>query len=395
MLSVDEALARILALMTPTSTESVPLLQAAGRVLAAPAAAQRTQPPFAASAMDGYAVLGVEARPGARFRVIGEAQAGRRFDGGIAAGETVRIFTGAPLPAGADRVVIQEDAARDGGVITLREALDSQTYVRPAGTDFLQGDRLEAPRRLSPQDVALLAAMNLPRIETRRRPSVALIPTGDELVEPGETPGPDQIVSSNAYGLAGLLAAQGAEPHLLPIARDDAESLRRAFDAAQNADLIVTLGGASVGDHDLVRHVAGEEGLSLDFYRVAMRPGKPLMAGRLHGTPMVGLPGNPVSAIVCGHVFLRPAVDALLGLPAGPLPRETARLSEPIGANGPREHYARAVLREGAAGETLVQVAARQDSSLLSVLSQAQALCILPPNLPAQAAGAEVSIIRM
>ncbi|MEM1313109.1 MAG: gephyrin-like molybdotransferase Glp [Pseudomonadota bacterium] len=395
MLSVEEALARILALMSPTTPETAPLLAAAGRVLAEPALARRTQPPFPASAMDGYAVRGDDVRPGAVFRVIGEAQAGRRHDGPVGPGEAVRIFTGAPVPEGADRIVIQEDAERASDVVTLKANLDPQAYIRPAGTDFAVGETLSAPRRLTPQDVALLAAMNLPQVPVRRRPIVALIPTGDELVEPGETPGPDQIVSSNAYGLAGVLAAQGAEPRLMPIARDDPASLRAAFDAAQGADLIVTLGGASVGDHDLVRQVAGDQGLALDFYRVAMRPGKPLMAGRLGATPMVGLPGNPVSAIVCGHVFLRPAVDALLGLPAAALPRERARLARPLAANGPREHYARAALQLGPDGVLGVDVAERQDSSLLSVLSRANALAVIPPRHPAQPAGAEISVIRI
>lgn len=395
LLAVETALDRILALMAPGPIESVPLLAAAGRVLAEPAVARRTQPPFPASAMDGYAVRRDEVRPGARFRVIGEAQAGRRHEGAVGPGEAVRIFTGAPVPNGADFIVIQEDAVRSSDDITLKSNLDPQAYVRPAGTDFSIGDALSAPRRLSPQDVALLAAMNLPKVPVRKRPVIALIPTGDELVEPGERPGPDQIVSSNAYGLAGVLAAQGADPRLMPIARDEPASLRAAFEAAQGADLIVTLGGASVGDRDLVRQVAGDQGLALDFYRVAMRPGKPLMAGRLGATPMVGLPGNPVSAIVCGHVFLRPAVDALLGLPAAALPRERARLAHPLAANGPREHYARGVLEQDAHGNNLAHVAERQDSSLLSVLSRANILAVIPPKHPAQKTGAEISVIRI
>ncbi|MEO0681585.1 MAG: gephyrin-like molybdotransferase Glp [Pseudomonadota bacterium] len=395
MLTVGDALSRLLALMDPAGVEEALPIEAAGRVLARPLAARRTQPPFPASAMDGYAVRGEQVRPGARFRVIGEAQAGRRFAGAVGPGEAVRLFTGAPVPRGADRVVIQEDAAREGDAIVLGEGLDPQAYVRPAGTDFTEGETMAAPRRLSPRDVALLAAMGHGRLPLRRRPVVALIPTGDELVEPGAAPGPDQIVSSNAYGVAGVLAAQGAAPRVLPIARDDAPSLRAAFRAAEGADLIVTLGGASVGEHDLVRQVAGDAGLALDFYRIAMRPGKPLMAGRMGATPMVGLPGNPVSAIVCAHVFLRPAVDALLGLPAGPLPRETARLAAPIGPNGPREHYARATLSRGTDGALQVTVARRQDSSLLSVLAEADALAVLEPNAPGRNENETLQIIRM
>jgi molybdopterin molybdotransferase len=223
---------------------------------------------------------------------------------------------------------------------------------------------------------------------------VALIATGDELVEPGEDPGPDQIVSSNSYGLHALLARHGAAPRLLPIARDSRESLHEALDAAAEADLIVTLGGASVGDRDLVATAAGEAGLELDFHRIAMRPGKPLLSGRLRGTPLIGLPGNPVSAMVCGHVFLRPALDALLGLPAGPLAREAAPLAGPIPANGPREHYARATLEAGATGPAL-RLAERQDSSLLSVLARADALAVLPPGAPAREAGQMVEFIRL
>ncbi|MBR27268.1 MAG: hypothetical protein CML46_10050 [Rhodobacteraceae bacterium] len=279
----------------------------------------------------------------------------------------------------------------------VREGLDGARHIRPAGGDFSEGDRLTAPRRLTARDVALLAAMNLPRVQVRRRPVVALIATGDELVEPGETPGPDQIVSSNTYGLHAMLAALGADPRMLPIARDTMRSLAAAFDAAEaaGADLVVTLGGASVGDHDLVGRAAGEAGMALDFWRIAMRPGKPLMAGLMRGRPMVGLPGNPVSAILCGHVFLRPALDAMLGLPAGPLERETARLASPVGANGGREHYARAVLGRGADGALSVRVLERQDSSLLSVLAEADALAVLPAGAPEMPAGAAVEILRL
>jgi molybdopterin molybdotransferase len=306
----------------------------------------------------------------------------------------VRICTGAPEPEGADRIVIQEDADRDGDFITLHADLDPQSYIRPAGLDFAEGDLMQAPRRLSPGDVALLAAMNAPEAVVRRRPVVALIPTGDELVQPGETPGPNQIVSSNNYGLAAMLAAQGAQAELHPIARDTAESLRAALDRARHADLIVTLGGASVGDHDLVQTVFAEEGLALAFYKIAMRPGKPLMAGKIAGRMMVGLPGNPVSAMVCGHIFLRPVIDALLGLPAGPLAREVATLSEPVPANGPREHYCRAVATLEN-GERRCRVFDQQDSSILSLLSAANCLAVFPPNAPARGTGDKVEIIPL
>ncbi|WP_339947835.1 gephyrin-like molybdotransferase Glp [uncultured Albimonas sp.] len=399
MIPTAEALSRILSLVSPvTGTQTVPLLEAAGRVLAAPARARRTQPPFSASAMDGYAIRNADLRPGAEFSVIGESQAGLRFAGRVGPGEAVRIFTGAPVPEGADRVLIQEDAERRGNRIRARDNLDAGTHIRPAGGDFSEGDALSAPRRLSPRDVSLLAAMNLAEVEVLRRPVVAIVATGDELVEPGETPGPDQIVSSNSYGLHALLAARGAAPRLAPIARDTLESLAAAFAAVAEADLVVTLGGASVGDHDLVSQAAGEAGLELDFWKVNMRPGKPLMAGRLPGAagprPLLGLPGNPVSAMVCAELFLLPAVDALSGLPAAPRARLPARLLEGVGANGPREHFARGRLTPGPQGLG-VRVLGRQDSSLLSVLAEADALVVLPPNAPAMEAGETVEVIPL
>jgi len=386
MLSVAEALARVLALMRPVGVERVALAEAGGRVLAEPVVATRDQPPFAASAMDGYALRAADATPGGVLRVIGEAPAGRAWVGRVGVGEAVRIFTGAPMPQGADAVLIQEDADRDGDALRVREAPAAGAWVRPRGFDFAADAQIAAPRRLSPADIALAAAMNAASLTVRRRPVVALIPTGDELVEPGETPGPDQIVASSGYGLAALLAQHGAAPRLTPIARDSVESLRTALDAAAGADLIVTLGGASVGDYDLVRHVAD----ALDFYRVAIRPGKPLMAGRVGAAPLVGLPGNPVSAMVCAHVFLRPALDAMLGLPAGPLPRAQARLAQDMAAGGPREHYMRAAL-----GPEGVTPFADQDSAAQSLMAQADALLIQPPHAPPAQAGAMVEIIRL
>ncbi len=389
MLSVAEALARLLALMAPVGVETAPLTEAAGRVLAEPVTARRDQPPFAASAMDGYAVRAVDAHAGARLRVVGEAPAGRGWPGMLGAGEAVRLFTGAPMPQGADAVVIQEDAERHDAAVTVREAASPGQHVRPRGCDFAEGFRLDAPRRLSPSDVALLAAMNAATVTLRRRPVVAIIPTGDELVEIGETPGPDAIVASSGHGLAALLAAHGARPRLLPIARDSVPSLRAAFDAAAGADLVVTLGGASVGDYDLVRDALGEA--TLDFYKIAMRPGKPLMAGRLGAAPLVGLPGNPVSSMVCGHVFLRPALDALLGLPAGPLTRRKAVLAVDLPAGGPREHYMRATM----APDGAVAPFPDQDSSLQSVLAAADALLVRPPDAPPAPAGSIVEIVAL
>ncbi|MFV0473027.1 MAG: gephyrin-like molybdotransferase Glp, partial [Pikeienuella sp.] len=346
LLSAKEALARVVALAAPLDIETVPLREAAGRVLAQPIVATRDQPPFAASAMDGYAVRAAEVAPGAPLDVIGEVPAGGAWAGALGRGQAIRIFTGAPMPEGADAVLIQENALREGDRMTPQAAVAPAENVRPAGVDFRAGARIEAPRRLGPADIALAASMNAPFLEVRRKPLVSLIATGDELVEPGARPGPSQIVSSNNYGLAAMLEAAGAAARIEPIARDDAGALTAALDRAENADLIVTLGGASVGDHDLVRSVFGAEGLDLAFYKVAIRPGKPLMAGRVRGKAMVGLPGNPVSAMVLGNLLLRPMVNAFLGLEAAPLPRIRARLGSPLKANGPREHYIRARLEE-------------------------------------------------
>jgi molybdopterin molybdotransferase len=384
MLSVEAALERALALIEPVETETVALPALGGRALAEPVEARRDQPAFDASAMDGYAVRAGDAAEGARLRVVGEAPAGRAWRGRLGPGEAVRLFTGAPMPEGADAVLIQEDAARDGDAVLVRAAVSPGLFVRRRGRDFHAGWRLEAPRRLSPADVALIAAMDVPQAVVRRRPRIALIPTGDELAEPGGAPGPDAVTASNHYGLAALLAGRGAEPWLRPIARDDRAALRAALDAAAEADLIVTLGGASVGDYDLVREVVGE----VDFHRVAMRPGKPLMAGRYRGTPLLGLPGNPVSAMVCGHVFLRPALDRLLGLPARPIAREPARTAAALPANGPREHYMRATL-----GPEGLTPAADQDSSVLSRLAEADALLVRAPHAPSAAAGETVEAI--
>lgn len=390
MISVAQALDALFALVEPLDVEEVPLGQAHGRVLARSLFAQRTQPPFSASAMDGYAVAGSSAAPGAVFTVIGESAAGHRFDGPVAAGQAVRIFTGAPLPAGTDHVVIQEDVIRAGDTISLHDDLDAGPYVRPAGADFAEGSPLNAPRLLGPNDIALLAAMNIAAVPVTRKPVVAIIATGDELVQPGETPGPDQIIDSNSHGLAALLAQHGAKTRLLPIARDNHDSLALAFDLARGADLIVTIGGASVGDHDLVGAAASAQGMDRVFYKVAMRPGKPLMAGRIGDAAMIGLPGNPVSAMVCGHVFLLPVLRAMLGLGTAPAPRAKAVLTGSLPTNGPREHYMRARVD----GDQ-VTVFERQDSALLSVLAQANALAVRAPDDGPRLPGDRISVIAI
>jgi molybdopterin molybdotransferase len=392
MIPVAEALARCLALTSPLSTETIPLRQANGRSMATPATAKLTQPPFAASAMDGYA-LGAEAEAGASFTVIGEAGAGHAFTGSIAANEATRIFTGAPLPQGAVTIAIQEDIRAEGAKITLTAPARSGDNIRPRGQDFALGTQL-APRLLRPNDLALLASMNVAQIEAHRRPVVALIASGDELVMPGEDPAPDQIIASNTFALAAMIEAAGGEARMLPIARDTEASLRAVFALTEGCDLIVTVGGASVGDHDLVGKVASDLGLERAFWKIAMRPGKPLMAGRVLGIPMLGLPGNPVSAIVCGHLFLIPMIKAMLALP-DPAPQTLrARLGTDLPANGPRTHYMRARLSTPD-GIPTVTPFARQDSALLTILTEADALVIHPADASALKTGEMVSYLPL
>lgn len=390
MISVEDALARCLDLAQPLDAETVPLRRAAGRVLCSPAAARLTQPPFDASAMDGYA-LGRVAQPGDQFALVGEASAGHAFLGAIAADQAVRIFTGAPLPKGAVTIAIQEDVTRSDGHITLSAQARAGDNIRARGQDFAEGDSLPAPRRLRPNDIAFLAAMNIPEVSVTRRPIVAIIATGDELVMPGEDLRADQIVASNNFALAAMVEAEGGEARLLPIARDTEAELRTVFAMAQTADLIVTIGGASVGDHDLVGRVAADLGMERAFWKIAMRPGKPLMAGRLNGTPMLGLPGNPVSAIVCGHIFLLPMLRRMLGLASVAAQPRIAELAVAMPANGPRTHYMRARLSGG--DQPRITPFDRQDSALLSVLSQSDALLIRPANDPGRNAGDRVEFL--
>jgi len=388
MITVEDALSHLFALAKPLGTERIGLAQAAGRVLAEDAIAKRDQPPFAASAMDGYAVKG-PVNGGEVYTVIGEAAAGSAFSGKVCPNQAIRIFTGAPVPEGADTVVIQEDITRDDNQIKVTGNHHGDN-IRPAGGDFKSGQTIKAPRRLTASNVALLAAMNIPQVTVTRKPEVAVISTGNELVMPGDTPGPDQIIASNTFGLKALLDAHGASTRILPIARDTESSLRQVFALAEGADLLVTIGGASVGDHDLVGKVAADLGMEQSFYKIAMRPGKPLMAGRMGQSMMVGLPGNPVSAMVCGHVFLLPVIDAMLGLPAQRRPLHTAKLATKVDANGPREHYMRARVENG-----LLTAFERQDSAPLTVLAEANALLKRPINDGEQDVGATVEYLPL
>jgi molybdopterin molybdotransferase len=397
-LTVDEALARILAAAAPIAdVERRDLLAAHGQVLAEPLAARRTQPPFDASAMDGFAVRAADiAALPATLRLIGESAAGRSFGGTLGTGEAVRNFTGAPVPAGADAIVIQEDATLVGTAVTVREGKPSIEHIRPRGGDFAAADvLLAANRKLTSRDITLAAAMGYPTLPVRRPPLVAILATGDELVLPGIEPGPDQIVGSNTFGVAGMVRAAGGTPRLLGIARDTETSLGEAVDRAAGADVLVTIGGASVGDHDLVGPVLKSRGMKLDFWKIAMRPGKPLMYGKLGAQHVLGLPGNPVSSLVCARLFLRPLIRALCGLPPETDVALMARTTTAITANGPRAHYMRGTTSRAPDGTLEVTPAASQDSSLMRPLAGADCLIVRPIGAAAVERGGEVPLLLL
>ena len=396
-LTVAEASARILADVAPTESETIAIELALGRVLAAPLVARLTQPPFDASAMDGYAVRAedVAALP-ARLAVIGEAAAGHPFGHPVGAGQAVRIFTGAGLPAGADAIVIQENTARAGGTVIVRDGAADRDHIRRAGFDFRAGGiLLEAGRRLGARELTLAAASGAGTLAVRRRPRVAILATGDELVLPGATLGPGQIVASNHLGVAALIAEAGGAPEFLGIARDTRASLEHHIAHGRSVDVLVTIGGASVGDHDLVGPVLAGFGMDLAFWNIAMRPGKPLMFGRLAGLRVMGLPGNPVSSLVCTRVFLVPLLRALLGQPAQDERPIQASAGVALEANGPRQHYMRATTVAGPEGLPVVTPVRSQDSSLLAPLAQADCLLVRPPHAPAAPRGTLVPILPL
>jgi len=388
MISVENALENLFQLTRLMDAEVVRLENAHNRVLAKDAIAQRNQPPFSASAMDGYAISDMDAGPGVTFDIIGEAAAGHHFSGTVQMGQAVRVFTGAPIPNGAKRVIIQEDVHRSANQITLGHNITTSDFIRPAGSDFSVGYKIRANCHLKPSDIALLAAMNVAKVTVFKRPIVALISTGDELMMPGDNLNHDQIFVSNTFGLAALLENSGAQPKILPIARDNLLSLKSVLKLAKGADLIVTIGGASVGDHDLVAKAAAECGFKQSFYKVAMRPGKPLMAGHLDNVTLVGLPGNPVSAMICGHVFLVPMLHAMLGLGQSARATLTAPLAHDVEANGSRKHFCRATLQKDG-----LHIAKRQDSSLLTILTHANALAIRDLHAPRAVSGELVEYI--
>jgi len=407
LLPVEDALARILEAFSPLAAEVVPVSEALGRVSADPITARRTQPPMAVSAMDGYAVRAADvAAVPTRLRRVGSAPAGGGHAGTVGVGEAVRIFTGGPVPDGADCIVLQEDvdaaSEEDGAEIVVREGAAAGTFIRPAGLDFRTGDiGVPGGRRLTARDVGLAAAMNVPWIKVRRRPRVAILSTGDEIVRPGELDEPTRIVSSNAYALAAVVRAVGGEAIDLGIAPDDREALRAMAAGARGADLLVTSGGASVGSHDLVQEALGDgsmgaDALKIGFWKIAMRPGKPLIFGHLGAVPMLGLPGNPVSTMVCATVFLRPALERMLGLaPAGPAALAEAVLAVDLMPNDRRQDYMRATSEPGPGGRRLVTPFVRPDSSMMSRLAEADCLVVRPPHDPARSRGDTVAILPL
>ena len=399
LMPVAEALARVLAGAEPLAAEPVPLTEAHGRVLAGDLAALRSQPPADVSAMDGYAVRSVDvSRVPARLRLIGEVAAGHPFQGTVGAGEAARIFTGGVIPPGADAIVIQESTTREGGIVVVHKGAAKGMHIRLAGLDFTCGTTLLGRgRRLSDRDLALAAAMNHPTLPVHRRPRLAVLATGDELVMPGEVPGFGEIVYSNGYATMALARREGCEVIDLGIVPDQLErtasAARRAHDLG--ADVLVTSGGASVGDYDLVQRALAAEGLALSFWKVALRPGRPMMHGRLGAMHVLGLPGNPVSAYVCAVLFLVPLIRRLCGRGDVEPVTEAAVLGRNLPANDERADYLRAVLAPGHDGIPVATPAPVQDSSMLVPLAQADCLLVRPPHAPAAEAGERCLIIRL
>ncbi len=398
LLSVDEALARILSGAHRLEAETVPLGQAGGRVLANDLYAKRQQPPFAASAMDGYAVRAADvAHVPVMLRLVGQSAAGHAFSGTVNPGEAVRIFTGAPMPDGADSVVIQENTVPGGERVEVIETITHGKNIRKAGLDFNEGDLLlQTGRILDPAALALAASANHPMLAVVRRPRVAILATGDELVSPGENYRADQIIASNSYGLAEIVREAGGIPIDLGIAEDRLEALSEALDeaVAATADVLVTLGGASVGDHDLVQPALAARGMVLDFWKIALRPGKPLMFGYLNGMKILGLPGNPVSSLICAHIFLAPLLRAWTGRSHEPDLR-VAVLETDMGTNDQRQDYVRARVVKSKSGTLVATPFAVQDSSMLKFLADANGLIIREPHAPAAKAGSTCTVLML
>ena len=397
MISVVEALAKVAAGFKPLGLETISIDQALGRALGKDIASRITHPPVAVSSMDGYAVRAedVQSVP-CELKRIGVSQAGCGFDGSIVENQAVRIFTGAPIPEGADAIVIQENTEIDGQTIRVLESVTINKFVRPAGLDFKNGDILiRKGQILTARDIGLLASMNVPWVAVHRKPCVAIMSTGDELVLPGEPIGKDQIINSNSLACAAYIRAMGGEPINLGIARDTERSLRDTLAGAKGSDLLITIGGASVGDYDLVQKVMKEQGLELGFYKIAMRPGKPLIFGQLKNIPVLGLPGNPVSAGVTTALFVKMAMDIMLGLGESQTNLESAVLGIDLKANDQRQDYLRATLVSGPNSELIVMPFSYQDSAMMSCFASADCLIVRSPFAQEIKKGELVSILRL
>ncbi len=393
LLPVEEARARILLHAKPLAPENVPLAQALGRVLAKPLAAKRDQPPFNSSAMDGYALRSEDTAT--ELTVIGTSAAGHAFKGKLKMGQAIRIFTGAPVPTTADAVVIQENTTANGKIVTILQPVRASQNIRPQGLDFRKGETfLPAAIRLNARDIGLAAAMNCDILSVRKKPVVAVIATGDELVLPGKKPRTDQIVSSNSNALAALAEGFGAKIINGGIVRDDLKATERAILKMARADIIVTTGGASVGDHDFIQQALKNTGVKIDFWKIALRPGKPFMYGRKGRQQVLGLPGNPVSALVCARLFLKPLLDCLQGLPVEE-PVAMARLGIAMPANDSRQDYVRARLEIAADGSRTATPYGKQDSSMQRTFRDAHCLIIRPPNALAAGIGDLVPILNL
>jgi len=379
LISVEDALKKIFRILPKNGNEKISLLNACGRVLAKDVLAKNDQPPFSTSAMDGYVISDPAPRVGSSYNLVGEVSAGSTFSGVLGNGEAIRIFTGAPIPVGGKRVIIQENMVIKYNTVTINELNGNETFIRKIGSDFKSGQIFETPKVLTPFHLSLIASMNSSEVTVYKKPTVAIISTGDELVIPGEKRSASQIISSNSFGIYSRLVLAGANPRLLPIAKDTESSLKSILELAIGSDIIVTVGGASVGDYDLVKKVLKTAGMKPEFEKVAMRPGKPLFAGKLNKSAVVGLPGNPVSSLICTEIFLVPAINHFLNMSSNSREVINVKSAKTIPKNGPREHYMRAnydTLTK------LVSVEDRQDSSLLSVLVNSNSLVVRKPNSP-------------
>ncbi|MFT8549812.1 MAG: gephyrin-like molybdotransferase Glp [Acetobacter okinawensis] len=397
MLDVATARARILENLPSCGQETVALTAACGRILAQDVQARRANPPVHVSAMDGYAVRAADAQQGAILRVIDEAPAGRPSSRTVGAGECIRLFTGSQVPSGADCIVIQENTERAGEQVTLTRTASVGQNIRTQGQDFAQGDvLLRAGSRLGARDIGLAAAGGLVWLPVVRRPRVGILATGDEILLPGDTAPPDGIFNSASFMLAALLGQEGAEAHILPVARDNAASLSAAFAHIRDLDMLVTIGGASVGTYDLVRPTLEKAGLIQNFWKIAMRPGKPLMSGTLNGMPVLGLPGNPVAALVCGMVFVLPALHKLMGRPvADTLQTQPALLGADVEENDQRQDFLRATLHTDEEGRLFATPFGLQGSGQLNSLAHSQALIVRAPHASAQKAGTPCRILHL